>query len=509
MRNLGLALGILLCLAGVLYPAGRVDVVYFYSISCEHCAAILDDYFPPIQKKYSGKMTLQVLEIEDNTDNYDKLIAMEIEFGDEGNELPIVFVGDSVFGGEEVEVRFLPYLEFLIGNSIDKPDKPSIAKTTEKPTTDRAVRTPRRKNPVFMAYFWEPGCQQCSRITYDLQLLSKQHPTLEIRDYNTKDKESKLLAEALAYRHGVPEELHMATPSLFLADTVFVTNQISYRAIGEAITRLETAEWVETTWVVSAEELHDADRRIRNRFKGLQLMPVIAAGLLDGVNPCAFGALIFFVTFLTVVNRKKREIVMVGIAFTLSVFLTYYLIGAGFLKFLQLLPFIKVIAHWVYIATGVFAVALGILSISDYFRSRKGDFAGMTLQLPDSLKKRIHKVIISENEPRARRNITMAAVSTGFLVSILEMACTGQVYLPTIIYVMGAPGLKAKAYFYLFIYNIMFILPLVVVFGVVYFGTTSDQLTGFLKKNTPTIKVLTAILFFTMAYFLLRTVIFG
>ncbi len=503
-----------------LSAAGRVDVNIFYSKSCEHCVEVIEEFFPPIQKTYPGKIILQTHEIEDNLDNYERLISMEAEYGDEGNEVPVVFVGDSVFGGDEVEQRFLPYLKTLIGNNVQgkdtvvkkEPDVPEVesdATVEDDGTIPESKTETSRKKPVTMAFFWEPGCQHCSRVTYDLQLLKKYHPTLSIRDYNIENKDAKLLAEALAYRYGVPEELHMATPSIFLSDTYFVTSQISYRAIQEAVTKLENAEYIDTVWNVTTEELADADRRIKSRFQGLQVLPVLGAGLLDGVNPCAFGAIIFFVTFLTVVNRKRREILFVGIAFTVSVFLTYFLIGTGFLKFLQALPFIKIIARWVYIATAVLAMALGVLSISDFFRSRKGDFGDMTLQLPDRLKKRIHKVIISENEPRARRNIILASATTGFLVSILEMACTGQVYLPTIIYVMGAPGLKTRAVFYLLLYNLMFILPLVVVFAVVYFGTTSEQLTGFLKRNTPVIKLLTAVLFFAIAFFLWRTVLVG
>lgn len=526
MRNLLSILAVILCLVGAAFSAGRVDVILFYSRSCEHCMEVIEEFFPPILEKYSGKMTLQTHEIEENLDNYERLIEMEEKYGDEGNEVPVVFVGDSVFGGDEVEERFLPYLQHLLGNHIEEEDTAEIEKAAEKvqgpdeaamaDTVDEEALAeepegPResRKKPVTMAFFWEPGCQHCSRVTYDLELLQKYHPNLRIRDYNIENKDAKLLAEALAYRYNVPEELHMATPAIFLPDTYFITDQISYRAIQEAVTDLELAEYVDTVWNVTTEELADADRRIKSRFQGLQVLPVLGAGLLDGVNPCAFGAIIFFVTFLTVVNRKRREILMVGIAFTLAVFLTYFLIGTGFLKFLQALPFIKVIARWVYIATAVLAMALGVLSISDFFRSRKGDFGDMTLQLPDRLKKRIHKVIISENEPRARRNIILASATTGFLVSILEMACTGQVYLPTIIYVMGAPGLKTKAVFYLLLYNLMFILPLVAVFAVVYFGTTSEQLTGFLKKNTPLIKLLTALLFFAIAFFLWKTVIFG
>ncbi|MGC9315227.1 MAG: hypothetical protein ACP5G4_06300, partial [bacterium] len=477
---------------------------------------VIEEYFPPILKTYPGRITFQTHEIEDDLDNYERLIRMEQEYGNENNEVPVVFVGDSVFGGDEVEKRFLPYLESLIGTGetketpLPREDTKDTAEANDMAIAEDSstITTPvPSKKIVTMAFFWEPGCQQCSRVTYDLQLLQKYHTDLVIRDYNIEDKESKLLAEVLAYRFNVPENLHLATPAIFMSDTYFVTSQISFRAIEEAVNRIERQPYVDTVWNVTTEELAEADSRIKSRFEQFHILPVLGAGLIDGVNPCAFGAIIFFVTFLTVVNRKRREILMVGIAFTLSVFLTYFLIGTGFLKFLQALPFIKVIANWVYIGTGVLALALGLLSIYDFFRSRKGEFAEMTLQLPDRLKKRIHKVIISENEPRARRNIVIASASTGFFVSILEMACTGQVYLPTIIYVMGAPGLKSKAVFYLFLYNVMFIIPLITVFAVVYFGTTSEQLTNFLKKNTPIIKLLTAGIFFAIAFFLLKSII--
>ena len=518
-KNILLIFAVIL-LAGTLCAGGRVTVHFFYSKSCEHCAEVLEEYFRPLSQEYSSVLILRILEIEEDLSNYEKLIEMEEEFGDEGNEIPVVFVEDSVFGGDEIE-RLKPYLAALLESASSKSagkspadtsktaaaapaDTPEeIAETAEEATT-KADRV-----PVTLAFFWEPGCEHCQRVTYDLELLKERHPTLIVRDWNIDEREAKKLNEALSIRRDVPQKKHLTTPAIFLADTFFITDGISFRAIDEAVSRLEKSITGDTVWNIPEEELIAAGEAIRSRFKGLQVAPVIGAGLIDGVNPCAFGAIIFFVTFLTVVERKKKEILAVGVAFTLSVFLTYLLIGAGFLRFLQALPFLKTIAHYVYIATGVLAIALGIISLFDFFRSMKGDFGGMVLQLPDKLKKRIHKVIISENEPRARRNIVIAAISTGFLVSILELACTGQVYLPTIIYVMGAPGLKAKAYLFLLLYNLMFILPLVGVFALVYLGVTSDQLTKFLKRNTPIIKVLTALVFFAMAFFLWRTVLVG
>lgn len=53
--------------------------------------------------------------------------------------------------------------------------------------------------------------------------------------------------------------------------------------------------------------------------------------------------------------------------------------------------------------------------------------------------------------------------------------------------------------FYLILYNIVYILPLVAIFGIVYWGTTSEQLSFFLQRRTSTIKLFTALFFFVLA----------
>ena len=91
---------------------------------------------------------------------------------------------------------------------------------------------------------------------------------------------------------------------------------------------------------------------------------------------------------------------------------------------------------------------------------------------------------------------------TGLIVSILELACTGQVYLPTIIFVMGVPELRARAFAYLLLYNLLFVLPLVVVFLFVYHGSNSRQLMRIMRQRAGTIKLATTVLLFGMAIWL-------
>jgi len=79
------------------------------------------------------------------------------------------------------------------------------------------------------------------------------------------------------------------------------------------------------------------------------------------------------------------------------------------------------------------------------------------------------------------------------------------VYLPTLIFVMGVPSLRVRAFIYLLVYNLLFILPLMVIFLLVFYGTTSKQLTHFLQARAATIKLAMAGLFLVLAAWLFYT----
>jgi hypothetical protein len=180
------------------------------------------------------------------------------------------------------------------------------------------------------------------------------------------------------------------------------------------------------------------------------------------------------------------------------------MIGLGILSFIQRLSFLPLFSRVIYILTIAFALVLGVLSLHDYIQLKRGRPSEMKLQLPDFLKKRIHRTIREQSKsPR----YLLAAVTAGFIVSLVEFACTGQVYLPTILFVTNVPSLKASAVSYLLLYNFMFIVPLLIIFGIVYWGVTSEQLAFFLQKRASSIKLYTSLLFFVLAGILILSLI--
>jgi cytochrome c biogenesis protein CcdA len=246
----------------------------------------------------------------------------------------------------------------------------------------------------------------------------------------------------------------------------------------------------------------EAEQSLVERFQSFGVLTVLGAGLIDGLNPCAFATLIFFISYLAFTGRRGRDILFVGIAFALGVFITYLLVGVGLLKVIQSLSFFTALGRWVYLLTALLCVVLATLTFRDFFKAREGQASEMTLKLPLSLRRRINRVIREGSQVRAF--VAMAFV-TGFVVSLIELACTGQVYLPTIVYVLSRPELASQAFLYLVLYCLMFILPLIVVFILSYLGTTSEQLGQFVNRHTSTIKLMTGLVFIGLALWMAWT----
>jgi cytochrome c biogenesis protein CcdA len=124
----------------------------------------------------------------------------------------------------------------------------------------------------------------------------------------------------------------------------------------------------------------------------------------------------------------------------------------------------------------------------------------MTLQLPGALKRRIHASIRTGVRSAA---LAASALGLGFLVSVFEFACTGQVYLPTLAYL--ARLRDARAVPLLAAYNLGFIVPLVAVFVASWIGVTSRGLGAFFQRHLVAVKVGLALFFAALAALTLAT----
>ena len=474
-------------------PSPSIQIYFFYAEDCQPCQVILQSYLPTL------KTIFPILEIKTfdvgNPAYYEALTKLEKKFGRTGNELPLVFIGDQMLSGEmEIMEKLNPLLlevQAKGGASPPPIEIPSMAKPSTKSFT------------VDLAYFYQKGCPKCDRANVLLKYMAKKYPQLNIKEIDLNTLDGKRLNETLSNRLNLPMEKRLIAPSIFIGNDYIPSGEIIESKVEALIQKYEKEE---TKSVVAIEkgEIKKAEESMVKRFRSLGILTIVSAGLLDGINPCAFATLIFFISYLTFVGRKRREILWVGLGFSGAVFVTYLLIGFGILSFIQHFSFLPLFSRIVYIVTIAFALVLGVLSLYDYIQLKRGRPSEMKLQLPDFLKKRIHQTIREESKST---RYFLAAIAAGFIVSLLEFTCTGQVYLPTILFVTNIPSLRANAISYLVLYNLMFIIPLLIIFGVVYWGVTSEQLAFFLKKRASSIKLFTSLLFFALAGILILSFI--
>ncbi len=479
----------LLNLLNLAYPSETdiqiTTVHFFYSPNCGHCMDILLDDIPRLQTKYDFKLRKYDL---NNLDNYRLLEQWEKEknIKNIGEDLPVVFIGDSAFyGPEEVRKKLETVLKKYAGIK-----KPIIIKDTVAIKSDT---TEVKTEHIHLYYFYRPSCPQCNRVEALLNGLAKKYLNLFIYRYNIFENTNKIFYEGLADLHKIPEKKRLIVPAVFIGED-YIIKDIAAERLENLIQKYSTG-----SPMLDTLKLTTAGEKIIQRFSKFSIIGVIIAGLIDGVNPCAFATIIFFVSYLLFMGRQRRTIIVMSVSFIIAVFLCYLAIGLGAYVLLNAIAAIKIIGKIIFLSFGIFAIILGILSLYDYFVARAGDTNKMILQLPLIIKQKIHKEI---KEKTSVGSIIVSSFIAGILISFLEFGCTGQVYLPTITFVVSKGNLGIKPAFILIIYNIMFVLPLITIaiFANIF---SRDSVANTLSKKIPLIKLLTALLFFGLGILLI------
>lgn len=225
-----------------------------------------------------------------------------------------------------------------------------------------------------------------------------------------------------------------------------------------------------------------------------RILPSALAGLLDGINPCAFSTMLFFLSFIALRRKDRRSLAFVGAAFILAVFTAYFLIGLGFLGALRRFLSEKRFALYIDAAVSFLAAVFASLNVRDAVVAAHGHASDSILQMPAFLKRINHGFIRYFN--RLSFYVLGAAVS-GFLVSVVELACTGQIYLPTIAY-MNQSTRSSTSVLLLLMYNIAFIVPLTLVFIFYFFGLRHEKIREWYGAHLVLVRLVSALFFVTL-----------
>ncbi|MCK4541979.1 MAG: hypothetical protein KAU17_07085 [Spirochaetales bacterium] len=317
-------------------------------------------------------------------------------------------------------------------------------------------------------YYYLPGCRSCQEFLENTipALEEKLIVNITVNRFDILDSENYRECEKRLKASGIGLE---SFPVIFAGSQVLAGEERIAGGIETALLSLK-----------SGTVQHPEDRMSNSiKLSGFGVIPVFIAGLVDGINPCAFSTIVFLILTLSAAGKKGREILVIGTSFTVTVFVTYFLIGLGLFTIIRQASMYPVVSQWIRSGLTAILVLFAAVSLYDYFLIKRGRGGEMLLKLPESLKKKIHGSIKVYRNTTA---LTLTSVAVGFLVSIFELSCTGQVYFPAIAYMVQAEGAAAH-YFLLGIYNGGFIVPLVVVFVLICMGVNSRRIADFFNRH--------------------------
>ena len=213
---------------------------------------------------------------------------------------------------------------------------------------------------------------------------------------------------------------------------------------------------------------------------------VIITALIDSINPCAIGVLILLASIM-VVYKSKRELLIYGLIYIFFVMLTYFLAGLGILYFLSVIP-IKV-SEYISVIVGSIIVVGGLVEIKDFFWYGQG----ITLSIPPDKAKKIQEMT---------RKLTLPAVIVlGVFVAAVELPCTGGPYLAILVFL--SQNFDFTALMLLIFYNFIFVLPLVVILFMIYFGMKIQILKKWKQANRTYMRLGTGIILVLLGWLLI------
>ncbi len=333
-------------------------------------------------------------------------------------------------------------------------------------------------------FFYSAGCRECDKFLQNElpELLEKSEDRLVVIPLHVTDPEVfELFLKRTLHQGKKVENL----PALILEGEISTGIKDIRAAVIEAVSGDPGGKENDPT----TENVPVENTPVENTpaasglISNLAPIPIFGAGLIDGINPCAFTTIIFMLSALALYGRSRRQMLSTGLVFSLSVFITYYLVGLGFFAVIRKASAYSYISDFLRWGLILILILFATVSIYDGIMIRRGKTEKVILQLSRAMKQRIHK---SVRHGLKSTSLIGGTALMGVLVSLFELACTGQVYLPTITY-MVTRGFS-YGYALLLIYNIGFILPLLAVFFLVYTGTSSKTISSVFSTHMAAVK---------------------
>jgi thiol-disulfide isomerase/thioredoxin len=316
---------------------------------------------------------------------------------------------------------------------------------------------------IHLYFFWSKNCPHCLKARPDIMEMDKKYPWLKLHSLELVDRPENI-------RTYVSMAAMFGNDARSVPAFMFCGNLVSGYENKESTGRLLTSylmacyQFVQennpdntVAFIFDQNESPSVDIPFLGSITAddysLSVLTVFIAGM-DAFNPCAFFVLLFLLSMM-VRGRSRARMALIGGIFVFFSGLIYFLFMIAWLNLFLYLGELRFIT----LTAGALAILIALINIKDYFWFKKG----FSLTIPDHEKPglidRIRKLLRLESIS----TVMVATVVLAIVANSYELLCTaGFPMIYTRILTLKALSVESY-YFYLLMYNLIYILPLLLI----------------------------------------------
>ncbi|MCD4666789.1 hypothetical protein K8R47_03190, partial [archaeon] len=217
--------------------------------------------------------------------------------------------------------------------------------------------------------------------------------------------------------------------------------------------------------------------------------------LVDGFNPCNLFVLTFLLGLLASVSHSRKRIYTIGFTFVFVVFIIYFLFMVAWLNIFKYIGFITPLR----IAIASIALIAGIINCKELLFFRKG----ITLMIQERHKGLLVRKIESMKEIIKKASLPVlisASIGLAAFASLVELPCTAGFPIIYTAILSGKMLSGLSYYFYLGLYNLIYVIPLAVIITIFGYSFKTKQIS---KRQMQIIKFIGGLIMILLGLVLL------
>jgi len=302
-------------------------------------------------------------------------------------------------------------------------------------------------------FFYGDGCQHCAQVEPIINKLAVQSEfPVEVHKFEIYNNRSNmLLLNQYFEAYDIPTS-ERGIPVVLIGNNYLIGDKPIIESLDNLISQNKGTKCPNLE--IKNGEGETGDTSPMEKLGSLSILTIIGAALVDSINPCAIAVLLILMGALLVAGDKKKSL-KAGLAFTVSIYIAYFLFGLGLFSAIQ----ISGLSYWFYKVIGILAIIIGLANIKDFLCYGAG---GFVCEIPRGWRPKLKEMLGKVTSP-------LGAFLMGFVVCLFELPCTGGPYIVILGLLADRMTMWASIPL-LLLYNLVFVLPLVVITLLIYFG---------------------------------------